>query len=65
MITSCFSSVLWSKWKASSTVSNKLQKENMKKNQPFAQKKEDAYTNTTEKFYKHFLENIRFSDIAL
>lgn len=63
MVTSCFSSVLWSKWKASSTVSNKLQKENTKKDQPSAQKEEDAYTNTTEKSYKHFSENIRFSDI--
>lgn len=62
MVTSCFSSVLWSKWKASSTVSNKLQKENMKKDQPSAQKEEDAYT--TEKSYKRFLENIRFSDIS-
>lgn len=64
MVTSCFSSVLWSKWKASSTVSNKLQKENVKKDQPSAQKEEVAYTNITEKFYKNFLENIRFSEIA-
>lgn len=34
----------------------------MKKDQPSAQKEEDAYT--TEKSYKHFLENIRFSDTA-
>lgn len=64
IVTSCFSSVLWSKWKASSTLSNKLQKENMKKDQLSAQKEEDAYINTTEKYYKHFLENIRSSDTA-